>query len=340
MTRRRSAVAASARPAPCGSRPTSASEAARLVVIKRDGVAPGVRSRAPRLRAAQGPDPPAGPGRCGGGRAPTRSRPSCARPASRRSRRSRIGALAMEQLRGIDQIAYIRFASVYQSFEDLEALKREVDTLYAERGTGAPDQVSVLSDRDIRAALEARRRQDRPVRPHDLQPSSVDLHLDRSLPGLPQQPLRRTSTCARRSPTSTELLTVDEDEPFILHPGRVRPRPDARMGRAPERSRRQAWRVSRVLGGSACSSTRRPGYVDPGWKGNLTLELSNVGQPADRSVLRDAHRPDQLLQDVEPGRPPVRLARARFASTRANRSRRRPPSTATSTRAGRARTAL
>ena len=30
----------------------------------------------------------------------------------------------------------IRFASVYQSFEDLEALKREVDTLFAERETG------------------------------------------------------------------------------------------------------------------------------------------------------------------------------------------------------------
>ena len=50
---------------------------------------------------------------------------------------SRIGALAMEQLRGTDQIAYIRFASVYQSFEDLEALKREVDSLYAERGSGS-----------------------------------------------------------------------------------------------------------------------------------------------------------------------------------------------------------
>ena len=37
--------------------------------------------------------------------------------------------------RAIDQIAYIRFASVYQSFEDLEALKREVDSLYEERGT-------------------------------------------------------------------------------------------------------------------------------------------------------------------------------------------------------------
>jgi transcriptional repressor NrdR len=44
--------------------------------------------------------------------------------------------MAMEQLRTLDQIAYIRFASVYQSFEDLEDLKREVDTLYAEKGNG------------------------------------------------------------------------------------------------------------------------------------------------------------------------------------------------------------
>lgn len=49
---------------------------------------------------------------------------------------SRIGSLAMERLRAIDQIAYIRFASVYQSFEDLEDLKREVDSLFAERGAG------------------------------------------------------------------------------------------------------------------------------------------------------------------------------------------------------------
>ncbi len=45
---------------------------------------------------------------------------------------SRIGQLAMAKLREVDQIAYIRFASVYQSFDDLEALKREVDTLYAQ----------------------------------------------------------------------------------------------------------------------------------------------------------------------------------------------------------------
>ena len=47
----------------------------------------------------------------------------------------RVGALAMAKLRELDQIAYIRFASVYQSYDDLEALKREVDSLYAERGT-------------------------------------------------------------------------------------------------------------------------------------------------------------------------------------------------------------
>ncbi len=56
---------------------------------------------------------------------------------------SRVGALAMAKLRELDQIAYIRFASVYQSFDDLEALKREVDSLYAERG----DETVVLDVR-------------------------------------------------------------------------------------------------------------------------------------------------------------------------------------------------
>ena len=44
-----------------------------------------------------------------------------------------IGQMAMDKLREIDQIAYIRFASVYQSFEDIEQLQREVNSLLAER---------------------------------------------------------------------------------------------------------------------------------------------------------------------------------------------------------------
>jgi len=50
---------------------------------------------------------------------------------------SEIGKMSMDKLRALDQIAYIRFASIYQSFEDLEALKREVDNLYAQRESGA-----------------------------------------------------------------------------------------------------------------------------------------------------------------------------------------------------------
>jgi transcriptional repressor NrdR len=44
-----------------------------------------------------------------------------------------IGEMAMDKLRALDHIAYIRFASVYQSFEDIEQLRREVDNLVAER---------------------------------------------------------------------------------------------------------------------------------------------------------------------------------------------------------------
>ena len=64
---------------------------------------------------------------------------------------SRIGALAMEHLRGIDQIAYIRCASVYQSFEALEDLKREVDSLYASRGVPeGEDDAAVAGGRRAR----------------------------------------------------------------------------------------------------------------------------------------------------------------------------------------------
>jgi transcriptional repressor NrdR len=52
---------------------------------------------------------------------------------------SRVGQLAMAKLHELDQIAYIRFASVYQSFEGLEDLKREVDALFGEGDRTAID---------------------------------------------------------------------------------------------------------------------------------------------------------------------------------------------------------
>ncbi len=50
----------------------------------------------------------------------------------------RVGELAMDRLRQLDQIAYIRFASVYQSFDDIEQLKREVDALLSARAVSPP----------------------------------------------------------------------------------------------------------------------------------------------------------------------------------------------------------
>ncbi len=46
---------------------------------------------------------------------------------------STIGDIVMRELRDLDQIAYIRFASVYRNFADLEDLRRAVDQLHLER---------------------------------------------------------------------------------------------------------------------------------------------------------------------------------------------------------------
>lgn len=40
-----------------------------------------------------------------------------------------IGAMIMERLKGIDQIAYVRFASVYKDFRDISELAQEISSL-------------------------------------------------------------------------------------------------------------------------------------------------------------------------------------------------------------------
>jgi transcriptional repressor NrdR len=42
---------------------------------------------------------------------------------------SAIGEAVLQQLKAVDHVAYIRFASVYREFADLQDLKREVDDL-------------------------------------------------------------------------------------------------------------------------------------------------------------------------------------------------------------------
>jgi transcriptional repressor NrdR len=44
-----------------------------------------------------------------------------------------IGEMLMERLRGLDKIAYVRFASVYRDFQDVEAFINELKTLVLQK---------------------------------------------------------------------------------------------------------------------------------------------------------------------------------------------------------------
>jgi dCTP deaminase len=134
--------------------------------------------------------------------------------------------------------------------------------------------VTVLSDRDIRAALEAGRVRIDPYDPSCLQPSSVDLHLDREFRVFRNN--RYPFIDPRiAQPDLTELVSIQEDEAFILHPG------EFVLGQTLEWVELPDDLVSRLEGKSSMGRLgllihSTAGYVDPGWKGNLTLELSNV----------------------------------------------------------------
>ena len=40
-----------------------------------------------------------------------------------------VGSFVMDELRDLDQVAYVRFASVYRSFEDVSAFEEEIEKL-------------------------------------------------------------------------------------------------------------------------------------------------------------------------------------------------------------------
>jgi transcriptional repressor NrdR len=47
-----------------------------------------------------------------------------------------IGELIMDQLKVLDTVAYIRFASVYRDFKDVREFKEELEGLLGSRGAG------------------------------------------------------------------------------------------------------------------------------------------------------------------------------------------------------------
>jgi dCTP deaminase len=132
----------------------------------------------------------------------------------------------------------------------------------------------VLSDRDIRAEIEVGRILIDPFVPEAVQPSSVDLHLDRRFRVFRNNRYPYIDV-REEQPELTELVEISGDEPFVLHPGEfvlgstfeLVQLPDDLVARLEGRS--SLGRLGLLIHSTA-------GYVDPGWEGNLTLELSNV----------------------------------------------------------------
>lgn len=63
----------------------------------------------------------------------------------REIRSRELGDWVMELLRELDEVAYVRFASVYRSFADVNAFQEEINRLKTPQAAGR-DQMSLLSD--------------------------------------------------------------------------------------------------------------------------------------------------------------------------------------------------
>jgi dCTP deaminase len=132
----------------------------------------------------------------------------------------------------------------------------------------------ILSDRTIREELAAGHIVIDPFDDACIQPSSIDLHVDREFRVF-QNNRYPFIDVKNEQPDLTELVEVKGGEPFILHPG------EFVLGSTLERVALPDDLVARLEGKSSLGRLgllihSTAGYVDPGWDGYLTLELSNV----------------------------------------------------------------
>ena len=132
----------------------------------------------------------------------------------------------------------------------------------------------VLSDGAIRRLIEAGRIGIDPYDSTLLQPSSLDVRVDRFFRVFRNS---RYPFIDVREPQDdlTELVEVDGDEPFILHPG------EFVLGSTLECVTLPDDLVARLEGKSSLGRLgllihSTAGFIDPGWDGHVTLELSNV----------------------------------------------------------------
>lgn len=132
----------------------------------------------------------------------------------------------------------------------------------------------VLSDRSIQEALKSGRIIIDPLGDGCIQPSSVDLHVDQYF-RLFRNHTQRVIDVKEDQEDLTELVDVGPDGPLVLHPG------EFLLGSTIERVVLPNDLVARLEGKSSLGRLgllihSTAGFVDAGWDGHLTLELSNV----------------------------------------------------------------
>ncbi len=132
----------------------------------------------------------------------------------------------------------------------------------------------LLSDRDIRAELAAGRVKVEPFEEKMVQPSSVDVRLDRFFRVFENHKYESIDPSIEQSELTREIA-VGSDDFFILHPGEfvlastyeVITLPDDIAGRLEGKS---------SLGRLGLLTHSTAGFIDPGFSGHITLELSNA----------------------------------------------------------------
>ena len=132
----------------------------------------------------------------------------------------------------------------------------------------------LLSDRDIRARIEDGRIVLDPFDPAMVQPSSVDVRMDRFFRLFDNHKYPHIDP-AEEQPDLTRLIEVEGDDPFVLHPGEfVLASTLETVTLASDVAARVEGKSS--LGRLGLLTHATAGFVDPGFSGHVTLELSNV----------------------------------------------------------------
>ncbi len=132
----------------------------------------------------------------------------------------------------------------------------------------------LLSDRDLKAAIAEGRMGLDPYDEAMVQPSSIDVRLDRYFRVFANHRYTHIDPSAQQDDL-TEMVEPDGDEPFILHPG------EFVLGSTLEVITLGNDLASRLEGKSSLGrlgllTHSTAGFIDPGFSGHVTLELSNV----------------------------------------------------------------